>query len=61
MAGEDVSKNNRVCPVIAFKWLINLARHPMMVGALQDAIGPNVLLILSGVWSKRPSADTFVS
>ena len=61
MAGEDVSKNNRLCPVLAFKCLFNLARHPMMVGALQDAIGPNVLLILYGVWFKWPGTDTFVS
>ena len=60
-AGEDVSKNIRVRSVLAFKWLIDLARHPMIAGALQDAIGPNVLLFLSGVWSKRAGTDTFVS
>lgn len=61
MAGEDVSKNIRVRSVLAFKWLIDLARHPQIAGALQDTIGPNVLLFLSGVWSKRPGTDTFVS
>ena len=61
MAGEDVSKTIRVRSVLAFKWLIDLARHPKIAGALQDAIGPNVLLFLSGVWSKRPGTDTFVS
>ena len=61
MAGEDVSKNIRVRSVLAFKWLIDLARHPKIACALQDAIGPNVLLFLSGVWSKRPGTDTFVS
>lgn len=61
MVGEDVSKTIRVRAVLAFKWLIDLARHPQIAGALQDAIGPNVLLFLSGVWSKRPGTDTFVS
>ena len=61
MAGEDVGKNIRVRSVLAFKWLFDLARHPMIAGALQDAIGPNVLLFLSGVWSKRAGTDTFVS
>jgi hypothetical protein len=61
MVGEDVSKTIRVRSVLAFKWLIDLARHPQIAGALQDAIGPNVLLFLSGVWSKRPGSDTFVS
>jgi hypothetical protein len=61
MVGEDVSKSIRVRSVLAFKWLIDLARHKQIAGALQDAIGPNVLLFLSGVWSKRPGTDTFVS
>ena len=59
--GEDVSKTIRVRSVLAFKWLIDLSRHPQIAGALQDAIGPNVLLFLSGVWSKRAGTDTFVS
>ncbi len=58
---EDVSVNIRVRAVLAFKWMIDLARHPKISGALQDCIGPNVLLFLSGVWSKRPGTDTFVS
>jgi hypothetical protein len=61
MVGEDVSKTIRVRSVLAFKWLIDLARHPKIAGALQDTIGPNVLLFLSGVWSKRSGTDTFVS
>jgi hypothetical protein len=61
MAGEDVSKSIRVRAVLAFKWMIDLARHPRIAGALQDVIGPNVLLFLSGVWSKRPGTDIFVS
>jgi len=61
MVGEDVSKTIRVRAVLAFKWMIDLARHPRIAGALQDTIGPNVLLFLSGVWSKRPGTDTFVS
>ena len=58
---EDVSVNIRVRAVLAFKWMIDLARHPKLAGALQDCIGQNVLLFLSGVWSKRPGTDTFVS
>ena len=59
--GEDASRTLRVRSVLAFKWLIDLARHPRIAGALQDVIGPNVLLFLSGVWSKRPDTGKFVS
>ena len=58
---EDVSVNIRVRAVLAFKWMIDLARHKKIAGALQDCIGPNVLLFLSGVWSKQPGTNTFVS
>ena len=33
---EDVSVNIRVRAVLAFKWMIDLARHPNISGALQD-------------------------
>jgi ectoine hydroxylase-related dioxygenase (phytanoyl-CoA dioxygenase family) len=60
-AGEDVSKSIRVRAVLAFKWLLDLSRHPRIAGALQDTIGPNVLLFLSGVWSKSSEGTKFVS
>jgi len=47
---EDVSVNIRVRAVLAFKWMIDLARHPQIAGALQDCIGPNVMLFLSSGW-----------
>lgn len=59
--GEDVSRNIRARAVLAFKWLLDLARHPQIAGALQDVIGPNVILVFSGVWSKAPGGGKFVS
>ena len=59
--GEDVSRNIRARAVLAFKWLLDLARHPQVAGALQDVIGPNVILVFSGVWSKAPGGSKFVS
>ena len=58
---EDVSVNIRVRAVLAFKWMIDLARHKKIGSALQDCIGPNALLFLSGAWSKRSGTETFVS
>ena len=59
--GEDISEKIRARAVLAFKWLLDLARHPRIAGALQDAIGPNVILMFSGVWSKAPGGTKFVS
>ena len=59
--GEDVSRNIRARAVLAFKWLLDLARSPQVSGALQDVIGPDVILVFSGVWSKAPGGSKFVS
>ncbi len=60
-SGESVSQRFRVRAVLAYRWLLDLARHPQVAGALQDAIGPNVILFLSGIWSKEPGGSRFVS
>jgi len=59
--GEDVSRSIRARAVLAFRWLLDIARGPRIAGALQDAIGPNVILMFSGVWSKSPGGSKFVS
>jgi non-heme Fe2+,alpha-ketoglutarate-dependent halogenase len=59
--GENVSEKIRARAVLAFKWLLDLARHPKIAGALQDAIGPNVILMFCAVWSKAPGGSKFVS
>ena len=59
--GEDISEKIRARAVLAFKWLLDLARHPRIAGALQDAIGPNVILMFCAVWSKQPGGSAFVS
>ena len=45
VTGEDISEKIRARAVLAFKWLLDLARHPKIAGALQDAIGPNVIVV----------------
>lgn len=59
--GENVSRHLRVRAVLGLKWLLDLARGPVVAGVLQDTIGPNVMLFLSGFWSKGPGDGKFVS
>ncbi len=61
VTGEDISEKIRARAVLAFKWLLDLARHPKIAGALQDAIGPNVILQFCAIWSKQPGGSAFVS
>ncbi|MEK9684487.1 MAG: phytanoyl-CoA dioxygenase family protein [Rhodospirillaceae bacterium] len=59
--GESVSKHLRVRAILGLKWLLDLARGPIISGVLRDTIGPNVILFLSGFWSKAPKTGNFVS
>jgi non-heme Fe2+,alpha-ketoglutarate-dependent halogenase len=59
--GESISRTIRVRAVLALKWLLDVARGPVVAGAMQDLIGPNVVLFLSGVWSKGAGDGRFVS
>lgn len=60
-AGGDVSSIIRVRSVLAFRWLLDLARNPAIIGAFQDIMGPDVLLYLSAIWSKAPGTQKYVS
>ena len=59
--GESVTKHLRVRAILGLKWLMDLARGPVISGVLQDTVGPNVVLFLSGFWSKAPKTGKFVS
>ena len=59
--GDSVTKHLRVRAILGLKWLMDLARGPVISGVLQDTVGPNVVLFLSGFWSKAPKTGKFVS
>jgi ectoine hydroxylase-related dioxygenase (phytanoyl-CoA dioxygenase family) len=42
-------------------FLMELVRHPRIVDAVEDLIGPNILLFTSTLWPKNPSDGRFVS
>ena len=59
--GDSVTNHLRVRAILGLKWLLDLTRGPVISGVLQDTIGPNVILFLSGFWSKAPHTGKFVS
>ncbi|MBB43739.1 MAG: hypothetical protein CMM44_08250 [Rhodospirillaceae bacterium] len=60
-SGENVTDRLRVRAVLGLKWLLDLARGPVISGVLEDTIGSNVILFLSAFWSKSPHTGKFVS
>jgi hypothetical protein len=52
--GEDVSRQIRVRAALAFEWVVAIARSPNVIGAMRDLMGPDIMIYLSAIWSKRP-------
>ncbi len=57
----DISKHLRVKVHTAFLWLMDIARHPKILDAVEDLIGPNILLYLSTFWFKDAHDPRYVS
>ena len=51
----------RVKSHLAFPWMMDLARQPNILDAVEDLIGPDILLYLSSVWVKGAHDPGFVS
>ncbi len=50
-----MSSNLSLHPDLVLRWIAELVRHPTIVGAVEDLIGPNVLC-----WSSSFLRGTFI-
>ncbi len=57
----DISRHLRVKVHMAFTWLMEIARDPRMLDAVEDLIGPDILLYLSTFWFKDAHDPRYVS
>jgi hypothetical protein len=46
---------------LLFPWLDRLVRHPAVLAAVEDLIGPDLLVYHLTMWIKEPDDDAFVS
>jgi non-haem Fe2+, alpha-ketoglutarate-dependent halogenase len=46
---------------LLFPWLDRLVRHPAVLAAVEDLIGPDLLVYHLTMWIKEPGDDAFVS
>ena len=51
---DDIDNHIRVKSHLGFMWLWELAHSPKILDAVEDLIGPNILLYLSTFWFKSP-------
>jgi non-heme Fe2+,alpha-ketoglutarate-dependent halogenase len=59
--GGTMSKRTNQKPHLLVTWLDELVRHPRILDAVEDVIGPNILCWASGFFHKPPHNPGFVS
>ena len=43
------------------KWVDDVVRHPRILDAVEDLIGPDILVYTLTLWMKEPRTDAFIS
>ena len=56
IVGSERSKSH-----LLYTWIDDLMRHPRILDAIEDIIGPDILCWNTVWWIKEPMSDTFVS
>src|ERR1700748_2590106 len=60
-AGQQLAGKLRHKSHLLFTWLNDLVRHPQILDAVEDVIGPNILCWGSSFFIKEPRNPSFVS
>ena len=59
--GGALKGSNRFKSHLLFKWLADLIRAPHVLDAVEDLIGPDILVWSTDWWIKEPRSPSFVS
>ena len=60
-AGHDANRTLKIKGNLAFPWLMALARNPRILDAVEDVIGPNILLFGASIFAKNGRDPRYVS
>jgi hypothetical protein len=60
-AGHDANRTLKIKGNLAFPWLMSLARNPRILDAVEDVIGPNILLFGASIFAKDGRDPRYVS
>lgn len=58
--GDRRQASNRLKPYLLFPWAGELVRHPRILDAVEQLIGPDILVFHTTVWLKEPMSGSFV-
>jgi hypothetical protein len=59
--GGPLPANLQTQPHLLFKWLDDFIRHPGILDAVEDLVGPNVLCYISKLFMKEPHDPAFLA
>ena len=60
-AGHDANRTLKIKGNLAFPWLMELGRNPRILDAVEDVIGPNILLFGASIFAKDGRDPRYVS
>ena len=60
-AGHDANRTLKIKGNLAFPWLMELGRNPRILDAVEDVIGPNILLFGASIFAKNGRDPRYVS
>lgn len=60
-SGHDANRTLKIKGNLAFPWLMELARNPRILDAVEDVIGPNILLFGASIFAKNSRDPRYVS
>lgn len=58
--GQPLGFPDKTKPYLLFDWADAIVHHPAVLDAVQDVIGPDILVYHTTLWTKEPGAETFV-
>ena len=59
--GEDANRSLKIKGHLALPWLVELGRNPRILDAVEDLIGPDILLFGASIFAKAADDRSFVS
>lgn len=59
--GEELQNRFRIKAQLPFPWLCDVVRHPRLLDALEDLIGPNILCWGASFFTKKAHDPRFIS
>ena len=59
--GRQFGKGHNFKPHLLFRWVHEIVRHPAVLDAVEDLIGPDIRLFHLSVWPKNARDPAFVS